>query len=57
MSTHSDVSSRLFLSADLVGSTARKQAQGPDTWIGDVLAFYQQFPSLLDRSVAEAEAA
>lgn len=45
MTTHSGVASRLFLSADLVGSTARKQSLGLSSkWTGDVLAFYQQFP-------------
>lgn len=57
MSSHSRASSRLFLSADLVGSTARKQARGSDTWIGDVLGFYQQFPSHLSASVEDATTA
>lgn len=47
--------SRLFLSADLVGSTARKQ-QNAATWLGDVLAFYQRFPALfLDGLDVETE--
>jgi hypothetical protein len=38
--------SRLFLSADLVGSTARKQSN-LDEWLTDLLGFYQQFPAMV----------
>jgi hypothetical protein len=52
--SHARAHSRLFLSADLVGSTARKQAKGVETWLGDVLAFYQQFPFRLDETLQDS---
>ncbi len=52
MDSHNDGVSRLFLSADLVGSTARKQTDMA-TWLDDALGFYQQFPVLVSDSLAE----
>lgn len=53
-----NIGSRLFLSADLIGSTARKQEDGAE-WLGFVLAFYQQFPHILaeciESTCAEAQ--
>ena len=51
MGTHNSIGSRLFLAADLIGSTARKQIRGNESWTGDVLAFYQQFPTHLTKAI------
>ena len=42
----SEVASRLFMSADLIGSTAQKQ-QSDSKWLSGLLAFYQQVPHIL----------
>lgn len=55
MQSHNDGASRLFLSADLVGSTARKQSNLTG-WLADVLGFYQQFPVIVQENLAAAEA-
>ena len=49
----SEVASRLFMSADLIGSTAQKQ-QSDSKWLSGLLAFYQQFPHILQEEVNEA---
>lgn len=54
MQPHDDGASRLFLSADLVGSTARKQSN-PDQWLDDVLGFYQQFPVIVQETLGDSE--
>ena len=53
MQSHNDGASRLFLSADLVGSTARKQTN-LDEWLADLLGFYQQFPVMVEENFTEA---
>lgn len=52
MQDHDTGTSRLFLSADLVGSTAFKQ-RDPEGWLNTTLGFYQQFPSLLAEKLIE----
>lgn len=49
MQNPEDGASLLFLSADLVGSTAFKQ-QDPKGWLATTLGFYQQFPSLVAKT-------
>lgn len=47
-----DAQSRLFLSADLVGSTARKQSN-MEEWLVELLGFYQQFPVMVHEALDE----
>ena len=48
-----EVASRLFLSADLIGSTESKQ-RSESHWLSGLLAFYQQFPHILEEEIDEA---
>lgn len=46
------VASRLFLSCDLVGSTAFKQKNQPDDWLRVFINFYREFPAYLEKHLA-----